>query len=74
MGHYQGWGVAIGGCRCGADVDVISGGDCRVPDARCDVADEAVVSFDGATNWALLFSGPGLDAANGQDLEALHVP
>ncbi len=37
------------------------------------VQDEAVVSFDG-TNWALYFSGAGLNTANGQDIDSVHVP
>jgi hypothetical protein len=37
------------------------------------VEDEAVVSFDGST-WSLYFSGPGLDADDGQDIDAVHVP
>ncbi len=36
------------------------------------VADEAVVSFDGTTVWALFFSGTGLDAADVQDVDVLH--
>jgi VCBS repeat-containing protein len=37
------------------------------------VEDEAVVSYDGST-WSLYFSGPGLDADDGQDIDAVHVP
>jgi hypothetical protein len=37
------------------------------------VQDEAVVTFDGV-NWALYFAGPGLDATDGQDLDAVDVP
>ena len=37
------------------------------------VQDEAVVSYDGAS-WALYFSGPGLDASNGQDVDAFDLP